>query len=279
MGGSDAKKLEQIVQSTSSSSPTTKRRIFPFLAPLIGRINGKPQHSTDPEKTRPGLDLAKHERKNLSAYLNSVDLSYDNYDELFDPNEHSPYSRRPFSSDFIRNLKRRYSETRRGNIEVVLSFPKSVRNTETEATIKKDLAEYFESELQELERDIKQERWRGGRFFGYGGLILLVHEALTTYLSNPNVAIKTLEEYLIIGGWVGGFLGLEKIIESRDKRKKDLEFFQRFRDATYVFVSTEDVLDKMMAARGIKAAPKEQKPADAPAGQTTALVTAAQPPV
>lgn len=278
MGGNESKKLNQPGQSLVSESAAPKRRIFRFLAPLIGRLNGKHQPSPGPEKARPGLDLARTERKSLSAYLDSVDLSYDHFDELFDPSEHSPYSRRPFSSDFIRNLKRRYSETRHGNIEVVLSFPKSVRNTDTESLIKKELAKYFETELQELEEDIRQDRWRGVRFFAYGALVIAASVTFLNYAPNPNLFIKILGEMLLVPGWVGEFMGLEKIIESRDKRKKDLEFFQNLRDATYVFVSTEDVLERMMSAKGIKAAPKEQKPPDATAGQTTALVTVVQPP-
>jgi hypothetical protein len=256
----DSKKLQRPVQPEPASSPAPKRSPFRFLAPLVGKLNGKHPSFPDAKRTRLGLDLAGAERSKLSAYLNSVDLSYDHYDELFDPNEHSPYSRRPFSSDFIRNLKRRYSETRGGNIEVVLSFPKSVHNTETELLIKRELAKYFKTELHELEDDRKQDRWRGVRFFGYGAMIIAVSVALTSFVPNPNIFIKILGEMLLVPGWVGEFMGLEKIIESRDKRKKDLEFFQQFRDATYVFVSTEDVLEKMAAARGMRLAHKDQKP-------------------
>jgi len=245
MGGENA--LNQPVAALQSGKPDRQKPPFRFRVPFIDRLNG---HHVHPPEIKPnrGLDLAKHERKRLSAYLSSVDIALDSYEELFSDFDPSPFSRRAFSGDFLKELMRRYSETRHGKFEVVFSLPKAVRNRETEALIKERLREHFEWQLGELREDINEDRRTGGFYIGAGAAVIALSVLLTTY-GQAEVFLKILGEIILVPGWVGEFMGLEKILESKSQRKKQYEFLEQFRDATYVFVSSEDVLAKMAALK------------------------------
>ena len=246
MGGKEASKQAGPAQPLAEKGgPKARMR---FLSPLFDRFNGN--HAPPPEEKprQAGLGIARHERKSLSAYLGSVDIALDRYDELFSDFDSSPFERRAFSGDFLRELMRRYSETRHGNIEVVFSLPRAGRNTETERLIKQRIKEHFGWQLEELWDDIKDDRRTGRLYIGFGAAVIALSVLLTTY-GQAHVALKILGEILLVPGWVGEFMGLEKILESKPQRKKQREFLEHFRDATYVFVSSEDVLDKMVAAK------------------------------
>lgn len=264
MGGEKNKAKVPVQTPAPAPLEGRKRNPFSFIAPLFSRaFNGKHPAQPVEEKPRQGLGLAKHERKNLSAYLGSVDIALDSYDDIFSDFDPSPFERRALSGDFIKELMRRYSETRHGKIEVVFSLPRAARNRDIEALIKTGLREHFEWQLDELWADINEDRRTGGLYIGVGAVVIALSTLLTMYAQEQAI-LKILGEIILVPGWLGEFMGLEKILESKARRKKQCEFLEQFRDALYVFVSNEDVLEKMVAARA-KAPQKDQKDSGVPA--------------
>lgn len=234
-------------------SPDRKTR-FMMVTGLIERFKNGSPHDAAPEQQ--GLGIARHERKRLSAYISSVDLALDHYDEIFSDFDRSPYSSRALSNDFVGELTRRFGETGHGQIEVVFSLPRAVRNRDTEALIKERLRKYFQWKLSEVDEDIREEVGRGMKYIGVGAAVIACSTVLT-HMFSQNLALNVIGEILLVPGWVGEFLGLEKIIDTRPKVRKQREFYEKFRDATYVFVSNEDVLEKMIAAKGARPAPQK----------------------
>jgi len=197
--------------------------------------------------------ISKKEKQKPGSFINSVDIALDCYDDIFSDFDSSPYSRRTLSIDFIKEIERRYNAAKEGEIRFVFSLPKKMRNTKDEAVIKERLLKYFDNQIKECEKEARQEQKFSFVLIGGGIVFIALSNLIGLYESGNSFLLKTLHEITLIPGWVGEFLGVEKLLSSATKLKEKEKFYKKLRDASYIFVSTEDIVKKMSESVGHKA--------------------------
>jgi len=257
-------------QQADLPKPKEQAGRFRFAKTMIERAFGAkekiaPESDLAEKKSKKtGLAIAKSEEKKISAYLNSVSIALDGYDDIFSDFDPSSYSVRALSDDFVKELMKRYGEHSGGELRIAFSLPKKERNKNSESVIRERLKKYFEWKLKELDEDIKEETLRGAVYIGVGAMLLTGCVLINTYLQDILV-FKIVSELLQVPAWFGEFVGVEKIVESRAKVGKQKRFYEKFRDASCVFTSNEDIVEKMVAAtsevKGAEAKAAESKPA------------------
>lgn len=182
--------------------------------------------------------------KKPSSYLNLVHIALDTYDDIFSDFDPSPYDRRALSDDFIKEMQKRYVETRKGEIEVRFSLPEVMRSPKTETLIKKRLKEYFHIQIKLLENEINAMKRTGLAYFFLGFVILLITIFSTDLL--PDSHAREIATILLTPiGWFGMWEGVGMFVKSPYKQEQQKKFFTKFAKANYVFISEEDLLKQL----------------------------------
>jgi len=183
----------------------------------------------------------KVEDKRLSLVLNSIQIALDGYDDIFSDFDPSPYSQRVLSDDFVKEIQKRYIETKRGEFEVRFSLPEKLRNNKTETLIKKRLKVYFAAQLKEMEADVEKRKNMGLIKFVIG-FLLLAGEVVNRFYTKNDIIFDVISVLLVPAGWYGMFSGLESFFDLPQKTHDQRRFLRKFKDAIYLFVSEESVV-------------------------------------
>lgn len=205
--------------------------------------------------------ISLSDEKRPAALLNLINIALDTYDDIFSDFDPSPYSSRILSDDFLKEVQRRYVETKKGGFEIRFSLPKALRSAKIEALIKKRLKDYFNDRLQEVNKELKERRKKGGIYILVGFIILGSQILLTTYTSDHTSIARFLEILLVPAGWYGMFVGIENLVEVPQRLEDQRKFYEKFRNATYYFISEEDVVKQIResAAKAESEPVQEQK--------------------
>lgn len=183
----------------------------------------------------------KVEDKRLSSVLNSIQIALDGYDDIFSDFDPSPYSQRVLSDDFVKEIQKRYIETKKGDFEVRFSLPVKLRNPKTEALIKKRLKEYFTAQYKEVENELEKKKRTGILKFVIG-FLLLAGEVINRFYTKNDILFDILSVLFVPAGWYGMFSGLESFFDLPQRYSDQKRFLKKFRDAIYLFVSEEAVV-------------------------------------
>jgi len=199
------------------------------------------------------ISIAKEEKNKAESYINLVDIALDSYDDIFSDFDPSPYTKRALSMDLIKEIERRCDLSKGKNAEIVFSLPKKMRNAKDEAVIKERLKEYFTKRAEEINDEVKKEKKLDAILVGGGVVFITISNIISAYAGENSVFLKILHEITLVPGWVGEFLGLERMFLETKKIRENGRLYEKLKDAVYIFVSTEDVLKKMsegMQAQG-----------------------------
>lgn len=208
-----------------------------------------------PEQAQPAKMV---EEKKPSSILNLLHVALDTYDDIFSDFDPSEYDHRVLSDDFMKEIQKRYVETKKGDIEVRFSIPAAARSQKTEALIKKRLKEYFQIQIRLLDAEIRKRKNTGITYFGVGFVVLL----LTVYGGEifPNShAAQILAILLTPLGWFGMWEGVGLFVQGPIKYEEQKRFYARFSKANYVFMNEEDFLRELAELETTEAAKTEQK--------------------
>jgi len=183
----------------------------------------------------------KVEDNRFSSVLNSIQIALDGYDDIFSDFDPSPYNHRVLSDDFIKEIQKRYVETKKGDFEVRFSLPEKSRNPKIESLIKKRFKEYFTIQLKAMEEEVEQKKRIGALKFVIG-FFLLAGEVVNRFYTQSDIIFDILSVLFVPAGWYGMFSGLESFFDMPQKTKDQRRFLRKFRDANYLFVSEEEAV-------------------------------------
>ncbi len=179
------------------------------------------------------------EEPKVSTLLNSIQISLDEYDDIFSDFDPSPYTKRLLSEDFLKEIQRRYIETDKGEIEIRFTLPSKLRDLKTEGLIKKRLNHYFLMKIRNADDELKKIKTKGIIYFIVGFSLLSVDIFI---YDSQDLITRLLSILLTPAGWYGMYTGLEHVFshpsELVDKRK----FYERFQKAKYLFISEEELV-------------------------------------
>ena len=203
----------------------------------------KPPSKTDAQKQE---KTAKEEvQQPLASPINprkisSIVIALDDYNDIFSDFDVSPYQERLLSDDFLKEIQKRYMESKKGDIEVKLSLPAHLRDMKVEGIIKKRLREYFNFQTKEIENEIKKRRINGAIYLAVGFFLLAIEYNLTS----PDVSQSLphpLSVLLLPAGWFSMWTGLELIIQVPEKITEQKKLYAKFAKANYSFISEEEL--------------------------------------
>lgn len=186
--------------------------------------------------------------------ISSIVIALDNYDDIFSDFDTGPYQQRLISDDFLKEIQKRYMESEKGDIEVKLSLPESLRDPKVESTIKKRIRGYFNLQVKETESAIKKRRLTGILYLTIGFFFL----ALEYQLAEPGFieAIpRAIGILLLPAGWFSMWNGLEYLIQIPEKMSEQKKLYTKFANAEYIFISEEE-LEEMEKKEQEKAKPQ-----------------------
>jgi hypothetical protein len=195
------------------------------------------------------------EEKKPSSLLNLLHIALDTYDDIFSDFDPSGYEHRILSDDFLKEMQKRYVETRHGEFEVRFSIPTVLRSPKTEALIKKRLKEYYLNQIKLIDVEIEKRKRFGIIYFFTGFVVLL----LTVYSGElfPNSHIAQILGILLTPlGWFGMWEGVGQYVQAPLKFEEQKRFYNKLAKASYVFMNEDDfvkALADMEAAEVAKA--------------------------
>lgn len=171
----------------------------------------------------------------------NVSLILDSYSDLFSDFDPRNYAEKAISDDFLIECKRAVRDRPNEEFELRLLMPKSKRNLNDEAKIKRRLKDHFQKHVHEKNKDI-QNIIRNGLVMAIVGFVLMITGAFLVY--NKVFEGTFLSAILLIvlepAGWFFFWEGLAKtffIYEEHDRKRRDLDFYKKMARATVYFLS------------------------------------------
>jgi len=163
----------------------------------------------------------------------NISLILDNYDDLFSDFDPRPFSERALSDDFLQECKRA-SRDKNYEFELNMLVPKTKRNSEHEALIKKRLKSHFQKHAKVSQKEVKKVKIEGFIWFLVGALIMLG----ATFLYGLEGFFFT---FLLVisepAGWFMFWEGLDKVFMYSKEKKPEADFYSKMAEAKLVFSS------------------------------------------
>ena len=177
----------------------------------------------------------------LAPIMKSIQIALDGYDDIFSDFDSSPYSSRVLSDDFLKEIRKRYYENKKGDFELNFMLQAARRDQRIEATIKRRLKDFFKSEMDYF-HDKKEKIKRGGVHRIGVGFILLSLEVVLSVLNVSDLYVKVLNVLLVPAGWYAFYSGFEYIFEDPKELESQFLFNEKLYKAKYEFISEEELL-------------------------------------
>ncbi|MFA5049512.1 MAG: hypothetical protein WC501_00735 [Candidatus Micrarchaeia archaeon] len=185
------------------------------------------------------------ENRKISEVINSVNLALDRYDDIFSDFDPSPYSKRTISDDFTREIQKRYTENKKGKFEVIFSLPKQKRDSKLEETIKKRIKEHYKNKVKETSEKIEKFQNKGMHRIFFGVSFVFLGVLTRIYLYSFSEFIDILISFFEIAGWFSIWTGFEYYSDRPSDSIEQREFYKKFYDAGYIFISEEEILQEI----------------------------------
>lgn len=182
--------------------------------------------------------------KKPSSFLNLLHIALDTYDDIFSDFDPSNYEHRILSDDFLKEIQKRYVETKKGDIEIRFSIPAVMRSAKVEVLIKKRLKQYFLGQIKLLDIEIEKRKRTGIIYFFIGFLVLLITYYSADIFPGSHSA-QIVAALLTPLGWFGMWEGLGLFVQSPVKYEEQKKFYIRFSKANYIFINEEDFLREL----------------------------------
>ncbi|MEM4215667.1 MAG: hypothetical protein QXD51_01130 [Candidatus Anstonellales archaeon] len=172
--------------------------------------------------------------------ISSIVIALDDYNDIFSDFDLSPYQQRLLSDDFLKEIQKRYVESKKGDIEVKFSLPAALRDQKIEGIIKKRLREYFNFQVKELDEEIRKRRINGAVYIVVGFFLLAVEYGLAEGHFTESIP-RAIGILLLPAGWFSMWNGLELLIQIPEKISEQRKLYRKFAKADYLFVSEEEL--------------------------------------
>ncbi len=182
----------------------------------------------------PPPPLKQSEQLNISIII-------DTYDDIFSDFDPRPYHERALSEDFVAEVRRRHVPHKKGGLEVRFLVPDQVRDSKSEATIKKRLKYYFKDEEKELDKHISKRRKTGYLYILFGASVLLAITFVSFNFSDSFPA-RVIELLLAPAGWFGMWEGIGKVVEREENFESQRELYKQLSESVYSFIPESEAL-------------------------------------
>ena len=167
--------------------------------------------------------------------IREISIAIDNWDDIFSDFDPRPLSERALSEDFIAELKKRYRETRKGQLALTIHAPLSLKNEAHERVVIQRLKKHFKHRSLQRQRELTRIRKRGVIFVVFGILSLGFLTFITYSQLFSRLAIELLSIIFMPLGWFGIWEGFSKIVDTSTIFIQEEMLFSKLSKAIYTF--------------------------------------------
>lgn len=186
------------------------------------------------------MDIAKTRAEQRAQDLREIAVVIDTWDDIFSDFDPRPLSDRILSGDFVDELKKRYKESKGGNLAITIYAPVTLKNSESERMVTNRLRKNFRYKFLQKKKVIRLIRMRG-IIFVIIGICSLGFLTLATYYKFLNeLKLQIISIILMPLGWFGIWEGLSKLIDTSPVVIQDEKLFQKLSKAAYHFKYIEE---------------------------------------
>lgn len=175
-----------------------------------------------------------HEKR--LARSSQVGLSIDSYDDLFSDFDPRSYKERQLSEDFLSELRRFFFDKNPESLDVVFLIPARVRKTATENIIKRRLHIYFHKKNREVAAEVAHIRSRNLAKVAISVLLMVSTGYLATRAGQV-LWMNILKVMVEPASWFLFWTSMEKLIDARRSKARELNYFRRLSECKIVFLS------------------------------------------
>ncbi|MCF4101203.1 hypothetical protein L1I30_05965 [Gillisia sp. M10.2A] len=168
--------------------------------------------------------------------LREIKMWFDSYNDLFSDFDPNPYSNRVLSDDFLFQLKKVTKTSTKESIRLNFLFPDKLRNNNDEQNIAERLQTFFNLNKNLLIQQRKRSINKGIRLSSIG-IILMIIAGYISFLNPNSFYIHLILILFEPAGWFLLWMGLERVLNSSGKTKKELSFYSKMADTTIEFSS------------------------------------------
>ena len=194
---------------------------------------------------------AKPESESIRE-LRDISLAIDTYDDIFSDFDPRPYSLRALSDDFLKEIKKRGLEGKKGKLEIWFFLPEEKRDAKVEPLIRKRLREYFSKHFAESNTELDTVKKRGIGFLIIGIALIAVATFLASYYETTGALSRVLVELTLIGGWFCMFTGMETLFNLPADLVEKKKLHEHMSKADFIFFSEEEPASKKPPAEPSK---------------------------
>jgi len=167
--------------------------------------------------------------------LKEIAIVIDTWDDIFSDFDPRPLNERTVSGDFVEELKKRYRETRKGDLTITIYAPLSLKSEESERMVEHRLKEHFQHRYLQHKKIVARLRGQGVVFvlIGVASLTFLTLAAyfqLLTLLTREMLGVV-----LMPLGWYGFWEGLSKLIDTSPVSLQEEALYSRLAKTAYRF--------------------------------------------
>lgn len=167
--------------------------------------------------------------------IKEISIAIDSLDDIFSDFDPSPLSQRIFSEDFVAEIKKRYKQTKRGQFSITIIAPITLKNEQSEKTIKQRIKQHFKHKALQNKQTINHIRKRGVIFITFGVLFLVMITVLTYYKFLKVIWLEMSGIIVVPLGWFGIWEGFSKIVDMPEMLTHNTKIFENLSKATYNF--------------------------------------------
>jgi len=167
--------------------------------------------------------------------IQDLTVAIDTWDDIFSDFDPRPIEKRVLSEDFLTEIKKRFRESRSGQVTVTFLAPRVLKDDEFEKKVIKRLKSYFKFRSLSVLKEINDLRRRGFYFVLIGICSLATLTFLTYYKTAEQLTLELIGIILMPLGWFGIWEGFSRIIEPSPYMKRDQGAFSRLAKASIKF--------------------------------------------
>lgn len=165
-----------------------------------------------------------------------LSLWLDSYNDIFSDFDSRGFNERTLSDDFLNEVRKMAKEKPAAKIELKLLIPTSVRNTESEAVIVKNMHSYFMHFFSAIELEKKSE-YRQGIRMTLSGFIIMSISIYVAGLSDHSFFYNAARVILEPAGWFMVWTGLDHLYTNTRRKNHEYIFYSRMAHAVINFVA------------------------------------------
>ncbi len=166
----------------------------------------------------------------------NIALILDGYDDIFSDFDPRPYGEKALSDDFLSECRKAARDKEEHGIELRLMVPAAKRVLATEETIKHRLKSHFQKHHHEYERESREIRAQGAKWFLLGVICMLI----VAYISSIELSSFLHNLLLIVfepAGWFAFWEGLAQIFWGDKEQRAERAFYAKMAHLEVEFFS------------------------------------------